>query len=167
MAILVILSESIHATLLLSPFAASATLAFAARDNPFGRPRSIVGGYSVSAASGLTMLAVFGYGSPARVVAVAVAVAAMLSVGALHPPAAALPLLVLPGEPGVALVLGKVLIGAFILAGLAALVNALIPEEKPIGSRRGTQSSAPIRLWERDPQRGGEGDARWPASKAR
>lgn len=127
-AVLIILADSAHTTLLLPPFAASAALALVARGNLFGRLRSIVGGYPVSATSGLAVLTVLGYGSAARVTAVAVAVAAMLPVRALHPPAAALPLLVLPGEPRVVIVLGTVLIGAFVLVGLAGSVNGLLPE---------------------------------------
>lgn len=77
-AILVVLADSTRTSLLLPPFAASAALAFAAPDNPFGRPRSIFGGYLISATSSLPVLAVLGYGSVAKVVAVSVSVATML-----------------------------------------------------------------------------------------
>jgi CBS-domain-containing membrane protein len=133
--VLFALGDIVHVTSLLPPFTASATLVFAAPSNPFGHPRSILGGYPVSALVGVSVLAIFGHGTAATVAAVALAVTAMLVVGVLHPPAAALPMLVPPNEPGVGVALGTVVVCAFFLAGLAVLRSTFTrSDRRPVGA---------------------------------
>jgi CBS domain-containing membrane protein len=115
---------------------ASAVLVFAAPASPFAQPWSVVGGYVVSAASGVLaahLLPGPGPGLvPATALAAGLAIFGMLALRCLHPPGGAVALFaVLGGEPVRALgwqfVLTPVLANAVLLVVVALLVNNLLP----------------------------------------
>lgn len=113
---------------------ASAVLVFAVPASPFAQPWSVVGGYVVSAASGVLAVHLLpGSGLvPATALAAGLAIFGMLALRCLHPPGGAVALFaVLGGEPVRALgwhyVLSPVLANGVLLVAVALLVNNLLP----------------------------------------
>ncbi|MCG5243917.1 HPP family protein [Azospirillum doebereinerae] len=111
--------------LLIAPFGATCVLIFAATDSHLAQPRSVVGGYLVSALVGI--LALFLLGSAPWVVALSVgtAIAAMQMTRTLHAPAGAMPLLAFAPGTDTALLVPSAVAGALILIGIGLLVNNL------------------------------------------
>lgn len=81
--------------LIVAPFGSSAVLLFALPGSPYSRPRNVIGGHVVSALMGLAVLAVLGPTPFAMAVGVGLAIVAMRLSGTIHPPAGAMPILVL------------------------------------------------------------------------
>jgi CBS-domain-containing membrane protein len=79
-----------HSTLVIAPFAATATLKHAAPSSPLVQPRNIVGGYLTGAAIGLSLGLLLGGGALAAVAAAALAAVVMLALRIEHPPAVAM-----------------------------------------------------------------------------
>lgn len=111
--------------LLIAPFGATCVLIFAATDSHLAQPRSVVGGYLVSALVGV--LALWLLGSAPWVVALSVgtAIAVMQMTRTLHAPAGAMPLLAFAPGTDTAMLLPSALMGALILLGIGLLVNNL------------------------------------------
>lgn len=81
--------------LIVAPFGSSAVLLFALPGSPYSRPRNVIGGHVVSALVGLAALAVLGSTPLAMAIGVGLAIMAMRLTGTIHPPAGAMPILVL------------------------------------------------------------------------
>lgn len=111
--------------LLIAPFAASVALVLAVPHVPLSRPRSILTGYLLCGALGFALVATDLPAAWAQSIAVGVAVFVMQLSGTLHPPAAAVPVLVATAEPGWTFLVSPVLVGAVLLAALAALNSRL------------------------------------------
>jgi len=119
------LAELAHLTqqpLLIAPFGASFLILSAMPESPFARPRNILLGYLLSAIVGLLVLKAIGSGVLALGLSVALAVFMMDLTSTVHPPAGAVPLLILLSKPGWNFLLTPILVSAFILVGLS-LVN--------------------------------------------
>ena len=119
------LAELAHITkqpLLIAPFGASFLILSAMPESPFARPRNIAMGYLLSAIVGLLVLKTVGSGSLALGLSVALAIFVMDVSGTVHPPAGAVPLLVLLSNPGWKFLWTPILVSALILVGLS-LVN--------------------------------------------
>ncbi|WP_448191611.1 HPP family protein [Azospirillum sp. sgz301742] len=111
--------------LLVAPLGATCVLIFAMSDSPLAQPRSVVGGYLVSALVGAGAALWLGSGPWVGACAVATAIAVMQVTRTLHAPAGAVPLLApTVGVEGVPLV-ASVLTGALLLVGMGLLVNNL------------------------------------------
>lgn len=113
---------------------ASAVLVFAVPTSPFAQPWPLIGGYLVSAASGVAAAQLLPGADvvPALALAAGLAILGMLVLRCLHPPGGAVALFaVLGGEPVRALgwqfVLTPVLANAALLLAVALLVNNLLP----------------------------------------
>lgn len=106
---------------LIAPFAASVALIVAVPHVPLSRPRSIVLGYGFCTAAALAVVATGVSAIWSQSLAVGVGVLAMQLSNSIHPPAAAVPVLVSATDPGVAFLLSPVLLGAVLLAVLAAI----------------------------------------------
>lgn len=113
---------------------ASAVLVFAVPASPFAQPWSVVGGYLVSALSGVVAVKLLPGANvvPATALAAGLAIFGMLALRCLHPPGGAVALFaVLGGEPvrtlGWHYVLSPVLANAVLLVAVALLVNNLLP----------------------------------------
>ncbi|RJF77560.1 HPP family protein [Azospirillum cavernae] len=111
--------------MLLAPFGATCVLIFAATDSHLAQPRSVIGGYLVSALVGVIALSLLGSSPWVVALSVGTAIAAMQLTRTLHAPAGAMPLLALaPGTDALTL-LPTALAGAFTLIGIGLLVNNL------------------------------------------
>ena len=122
------LAELAHLTkqpLLIAPFGASFLILSAMPESPFARPRNIVLGYLLSALVGLLVLETIGSGVLALGFAVALAVFVMDVTKTVHPPAGAVPLLILLSKPGWKFLWTPILVSALILAGLSLLNREL------------------------------------------
>jgi CBS-domain-containing membrane protein len=92
---LALAGEVVVTPLILAPFGSSAVLLFALPGSPYSRPRNVIGGHVVSALVGIAALAVLGPTPFAMAVGVGLAIVAMRFTGTIHPPAGAMPILVL------------------------------------------------------------------------
>ncbi len=111
--------------MLLAPFGATCVLIFAATDSHLAQPRSVIGGYLVSALVGVIALSLLGSSPWVVALSVGTAIAAMQLTRTLHAPAGAMPLLALaPGTDALTL-LPTALAGALTLIGIGLLVNNL------------------------------------------
>lgn len=81
--------------LIVAPFGSSAVLLFSLPGSPYSRPRNVIGGHVVSALTGLAVLAVLAPTPFAMAIGVGLAIMAMRLTGTIHPPAGAMPILVL------------------------------------------------------------------------
>ncbi|MFG1361568.1 HPP family protein [Xanthobacter pseudotagetidis] len=112
---------------LIAPFGASAVLLFAHPATPLAQPANVVGGYALAAMVGLALALLFPGAWWAAALGVGLAIAIMLAFRVSHPPAGAVPILmvVAPGDP-MALV-GVVVTGSLALVALAILYHRLPP----------------------------------------
>lgn len=69
------------------PFTTSIVLVTAAPESRPARPWSVVAGHLISAVAGLVCVAALGQGDAAAIIGVGTAIALMISIDALHPPA--------------------------------------------------------------------------------
>ncbi|MEP9348720.1 HPP family protein [Xanthobacter sp. KR7-225] len=112
---------------LIAPFGASAVLLFAHPATPLAQPANVVGGYALAAMVGLGFALLFPGAWWAAAVGVGLAIAAMLAFRVSHPPAGAVPILMVlaPGDPMP--LVGVVVMGSLALVGLAIVYHRLPP----------------------------------------
>ncbi|MET3355229.1 UNVERIFIED_ORG: CBS-domain-containing membrane protein [Xanthobacter viscosus] len=113
--------------LLIAPFGASAVLLFGHPATPLAQPANVIGGYAVSATIGLLVAVVFPGAWWAAALGVGLAILAMLMLRLSHPPAGAVPILMVvavidPFELG-----GIVFAGSIALVLIASLYHRLPP----------------------------------------
>ncbi len=111
--------------MLIAPFGATCVLIFAATDSHLAQPRSVIGGYLVSAVIGVLALALLGTAPWVVALSVGTAIAVMQMTRTLHAPAGAMPLLALSPGTDKLMLLPSALMGALILIGIGLLVNNL------------------------------------------
>jgi CBS-domain-containing membrane protein len=86
--------------LIMAPFGASCVLLFNVPQSPLAQPRNVVGGHIICALIGIAALAAFGHTPLAMALGVGFAIAAMRLTGTLHPPAGAVPIVIVAaGSP--------------------------------------------------------------------
>lgn len=105
--------------LLMAPLGSSCALLFAAPWSEFAQPRNVIGGHAVSALAGLVCLHVLGADPWVAALAVTLAILAMQLVRCMHPPGAALPLLVVQAQSDWWFIFTPVLAGAAIIVAIA------------------------------------------------
>lgn len=98
-ALLQLISESTQVPLLIAPFGATVVLLFALPDSPLCNPRNVIGGYLISGFIGLAILNVFGMNPWTLGLSVAMSLYAMQVTRTVHPPAGAVPVLVMLSGP--------------------------------------------------------------------
>ncbi|MDN3612058.1 HPP family protein [Vibrio ostreicida] len=111
---------------LMAPFGATCVILFAAPTSPLAQPRNVIGGHFITASIGLAALYGFGDSYIVMSLAVGVAIMAMQSLRAVHPPAGANPIMIiLAGKSmvGLSFLLTPVLVGSLLLVIIASLVN--------------------------------------------
>lgn len=111
--------------LLIAPFGATCVLIFAATDSHLAQPRSVVGGYLVSALVGVLALSLLGGAPWVAALSVGTAIALMQMTRTLHAPAGAMPLVAFTPGTDTALLLPSALGGAVVLITIGLLVNNL------------------------------------------
>ncbi len=107
--------------LLMAPLGSTCALVFVAPWSEFAQPRNVVGGHVISALVGLIALHALGTDPWVSALAVAVAILAMQLCQSMHPPGAALPLLVVQAQSDWLFIFTPVLAGAAIIVLIAVL----------------------------------------------
>lgn len=120
--------------LLMAPLGSTCALVFVAPWSEFAQPRNVVGGHVVSALVGLAAWHFLGTDPWVSALAVTIAIVAMQTTRTLHPPGAALPLLVVQAQSDWWFVFTPVLAGAVIIV-LVAVVYCRITRVYPYPSR--------------------------------
>lgn len=112
---------------LIAPFGASAVLLFAHPATPLAQPANVVGGYALAAMVGLVLTLLFPGTVWAAALGVGLAIALMLAFRVSHPPAGAVPILMVlsPGDPMA--LSGVVVTGSLALVALAILYHRVPP----------------------------------------
>ena len=113
-----------HSSLLLAPFAATAALKHAAPHGRLARPRNVIGGYLIGAASGFAIGLVAPGSGIGAALAAGVAATTMARLDVEHPPAVAMSVIAvqLP-VPGVLQVAG---VGALVMTACTVLLSPLL-----------------------------------------
>lgn len=110
---------------LVASFGASACLIYVVPCAPFSRPRNVVGGHVLAAATGIVIFQALGSTWYSAALAVGGAVIAMLYTGTLHPPAAATAIIAVLGNQDALYPLVPVAVGAVLLTATGAIYNRL------------------------------------------
>ncbi|WP_431299758.1 HPP family protein [Tabrizicola sp. BL-A-41-H6] len=114
---------------LIAPFGASSVLLYAVPNSPLAQPWSAIAGNTLSALVAVVVASVVPQGMWLAPVAVALAIAVMLALRALHPPGGAVALLVAM-QPSAGIV-ATVAIGTLALVGAAILWNLAVGRVYP------------------------------------
>lgn len=118
---------------LVAPMGASAVLIFAVHTSPLAQPRAVLGGHTVAAAAGILCARWFAPVEVAGALAVACALAGMLALRCLHPPAGGTALLVaIAGYGDLRYALFPVLLNALILVGCGLLYHRAMRNTYPL-----------------------------------
>ena len=136
-----LIGTSTATLMVLGSFGASCVLVFGYPDAPFSQPRNVVVGHCVSSLIGLVFLAVFGAAWWAMAAAVGTAIAAMMLMRVVHPPAGSNPVIVFLGaglsgttaaSTGInwGFMLFPTLLGALVVVLVALIYNNLVCEAK-------------------------------------
>jgi len=107
--------------LLMAPLGSTCALVFAAPWSEFAQPRNVIGGHVISALIGLSASHLFGADPWVAAVAVTLAILAMQLLRCMHPPGAAVPLLVVQAQSDWWFVFTPVLAGAVIIVVFAVV----------------------------------------------
>lgn len=113
--------------MLIAPFGASAALLFVVPESPLSQPVNVLGGYLLATAVALGLNAVLPGTTAAMIVAVGIAIAAMSMTRLVHPPAGAIPLVVMTLHPEPSFILMPVGIGAVGLVAMACVLHRIPP----------------------------------------
>lgn len=109
---------------LVAPLGASAVLVYGVPASPLAQPWSVIGGNTLSALVGITMLHLVPSPLPAAALAVGVAIAAMIALRCLHPPGGAAALLtVMVGAQDWSFALFPVLANSLLLVTVGVAYN--------------------------------------------
>lgn len=120
------LSLATDQILLMAPLGSTCALLFAAPWSEFAQPRNVIGGHVISALTGLLALHFLGTDPWVGALAVTLAILAMQLGHCMHPPGAALPLLVVQAQSDWWFVFTPVLAGAVIIVAIAAIYCRLL-----------------------------------------
>lgn len=131
MAALAYLAMEAAAPVLVASFGASACLIFAAPRGPFSRPRNVVLGHVIAAATGVAVANTLGCTWYGAALAVGGAIAAMLYSGTLHPPAAATALIAVLTNQGLLYPFVPVGAGAALLMATGTAFNRIAGAGSP------------------------------------
>lgn len=121
-------SKSTDDNLLLAPFGATSVIAFLVPESDFAQPRNIILGYTITSAVGLSAAFVIGHNWFSYALAVAAAMLVKSLFNAVHPPSAAMPIILLhSSENGILYyVLHDVLPGICLLVFVAIIYNKYV-----------------------------------------
>lgn len=115
---------------LIAPFGASAVLLFGHPATPLAQPANVIGGYAVSATVGIVFALLFPGAWWAAALAVGLAILAMLMMRVSHPPAGAVPILMVVASADPLPLAGIVFGGSIALVAVASLYHRLPPRHE-------------------------------------
>jgi CBS-domain-containing membrane protein len=127
-ALVALLTQSSGNPWIIGSLGATCLTIFGYPDLPFSQPRNVVGGHFVSTLIGLCCLAVFGATWWGMGIAVALAMAAMMALRVVHPPAASNPVIVFLSAPAWGFLVFPTLTGAMAVVVVALIYNNLTRE---------------------------------------
>ena len=129
-AVIALLAQSLHVSLVLGSFGASCVLVFGYPDVPFSQPRNVIVGHVLSTVIGLAFVHFCGPHWWSVALAVGSAIAAMMITRTVHPPSGSNPVIVFLMQPGWGFALFPTLTGAVILVLVALLYHNLTRESR-------------------------------------
>ncbi len=124
-AVVALLSQYSGNVWVLGSLGATCLTIFGYPDLPFSQPRNVVVGHFMSTLVGLICLAAFGATWWGMGIAVALAMAAMIALRVVHPPAASNPVIVFLSAPAWGFLLFPTLAGAVAVVVVALIYNNL------------------------------------------
>ncbi len=113
--------------MLIAPFGASAVLLFAVPESPLSQPINVVGGHLLAAGMALLLDPVLPDTMLSMVLATGIVIIAMSVLRLVHPPAGAVPLVIMTLHPDPSFVLLAVGVGAFGLVAMACILHRIPP----------------------------------------
>jgi len=122
--IVALVSKSIDDNLLLAPFGATSIIAFLLYDSEYARPRNIILGYIITSIVGILMAYILGHNWIVYALGVAIAMLVKSWFKAIHPPSAAMPIILLKANEHYFLV--DVIPGICLLVFIAIVYNRFI-----------------------------------------
>ena len=129
-AVIALLAQSLHVTLVLGSFGASCVLVFGYPDVPFSQPRNVIIGHVLSTLIGLACAQLLGPHWWSVALAVGLAIAVMMATRTVHPPAGSNPVIVFLMQPGWDFALFPTLTGAVTLVLVALLYHNLTRQSR-------------------------------------
>lgn len=122
------ISSSLQYHFLLAPFGATAVIAFLLSDTPAAAPKRILGGYLVTSIIGVGVAIVLGHSWWTYALGVALAMLIKKMLDVVHPPSAAVPILLISLDEGklFEFVADDLLPGLAVLVGVAIVYNRYI-----------------------------------------
>lgn len=112
--------------LLMAPFAASLSLIFAVTHSPFVRTKNLLGGYLIGGATGLLFSHLFGSNIWTISIACGLTLLLMEITRTLHPPAMAIPILIITEHSGWFFLCNPLMVGVVIITVCAHLHRRFI-----------------------------------------
>jgi CBS-domain-containing membrane protein len=125
-----LLGESMGLPFLIAPFGASCVLLFYVPESPQSQPANTIGGYFLAGLISLLIVQLFPTNWWSVALAVGLTVTAMGMARITHPPAGALPVVILLARPGWEFLLMPTLLGSVGLVALATIIHRLPPHER-------------------------------------
>lgn len=119
-----------HSTLLLGSFGAICLLIFAYPDAPFSQPRNVFFGHVLTVLIAMLFMHFLGYEWYSVALATSVAIAFMMLLNVLHPPAASNPLIVFLAKPAWWFLLFPTASGAIMIILFGLIYMNLVRHEK-------------------------------------
>lgn len=126
--IVALVSKSIDDNLLLAPFGATSIIAFLLYDSEYAQPRNIILGYIITSIVGILVVYILGHNWIVYALGVAIAMLVKSWFKAIHPPSAAMPIILLKAnEQGIIYYfLVDVIPGICLLVFIAVIYNRFI-----------------------------------------
>ena len=125
LAVLGLLTDISALPLILGSFGATCVLVFGYPESPFAQPRAVLGGHVLASAIGLLVLHGIGDGPWCLALATGLAIAAMMAVGVVHPPAGSNPVIVFLIHAPWSFLMTPTTLGALVVIGVALLWHRL------------------------------------------
>ncbi|MEQ1601022.1 MAG: HPP family protein [Methylophilaceae bacterium] len=120
------MSDALAVSLVLGSFGATCVLVFGFPDVAFSQPRNVIAGHLVSSMSGLLFLSAFGAHWWAMAAAVATALALMLFLRVVHPPAGSNPVIIFMALPTWKFLIFPTLVGSILIVAVALIYNKYV-----------------------------------------
>ena len=128
--LLQVLSETSNIALLVAPFGATFVLVFALPESPLVKPRAIIGGYLIATIIGMAFYQLMGNNPLSLGLAFGLSFVLMQLTKTLHPPAGAIPLLIMFSEPDWSYVITPILIGVILILVYEKFYNFVLKKFK-------------------------------------
>jgi len=124
-ALMIAIADATGHTLIWLPFTTSIVMVLGTPEVAAARPRRVLGGHLVCAASGIACTLILGFSPCVAALAIAIAMLAMQRLDVFHPPAGITPMIIVASKADPLFILSPVLAGTIILLGFSAICDKL------------------------------------------